>query len=135
MNYIQRFVNGGKTSDQDLIKGIQGILGVDDSQMEQLLQIGINKYGSLEGIGQALSQAMQGLTQSSSPEEVQAAVASVFETNAESQMFKCGGKLQQLVSRFGKGGNVDCGCGGIKLGQEGFKTSGSGTDPDAGFHT
>ena len=129
------FANGGKTSDQELIKGIQKILGVDDSQMEQLLQIGINKYGSLEGIGQALSQATQGLTQNSSPEEVQAAVASVFQTNAESQMFKCGGKLQQLVSKFGKGGNVDCGCNGVKLGQEGFKTSGSGTDPDAGFHT
>lgn len=115
MNYTQMFANGGKTSDQELIKGIQKILGVDDSQMEQLLQIGINKYGSLEGIGQALSQATQGLTQNSSPEEVQSAVASVFQTNAESQMFKCGGKLQQLVSKFGKGGNVDCGCGGIKL--------------------
>jgi len=109
------FANGGKTSDQELIKGIQKILGVDDSQMEQLLQIGINKYGSLEGIGQALNQATQGLTQNSSPEEVQAAVASVFQTNAESQMFKCGGKLQQLVSKFGKGGPVDCGCGGKKL--------------------
>lgn len=135
MNYTQMFANGGKTSDQDLIKGIQKILGVDDAQMEQLLQVGINKYGSLEGIGQALSQATQGLTQNSSPEEVQAAVASVFQTNAESQMFKCGGKLQQLVSKFGKGGPVDCGCGGIKVGQEGFKTSGKGTDPDAGFHT
>ena len=135
MNYTQMFANGGKTSDQELIKGIQKILNVDDSQMEQLLQIGINKYGSLEGIGQALSQATQGLTQNSSPEEVQAAVASVFQTNAESQMFKCGGKLQQLVSKFGKGGNVDCGCSGVKIGQEGFKTSGSGTDPDAGFHT
>lgn len=135
MNYIQMFADGGKTSDQELIKGIQKILGVDDEQMEQLLQIGINKYGSLEGIGQALNQATQGLTQNSSPEEVQAAVASVFQTNAESQMFKCGGKLQQLVSKFGKGGNVDCGCGGIKVGQDGFKTSGSGTDIDSGFHT
>ena len=135
MNYIQMFADGGKTSDQELIKGIQKILGVDDEQMKQLLQIGINKYGSLEGIGQALNQATQGLTQNSSPEEVQAAVASVFETNAESQMFKCGGKLQQLVSKFGKGGNVDCGCGGIKVGQNGFKTSGSGSDIDSGFHT
>lgn len=121
MNYTQMFANGGKTSDQELIKGIQKILGVDDSQMEQLLQIGINKYGSLEGIGQALSQATQGLTQNSSPEEVQAAVASVFQTNAESQMFKCGGKLQQLVSKFGKGGNVDCGCSGVKLGGLGME--------------
>ena len=121
MNYTQMFANGGKTNDQELIRGIQKILGVDDTQMEQLLQIGINKYGSLEGIGQALNEATQGLTQNSTPEEIQAAVASVFATNADSQMFKCGGKLQQLVSRFGKGGIAECGCGcgGVKLKQEG----------------
>lgn len=130
MNYIQMFTNGGKTSDQELIKGIQKILGVDDEQMAQLLQIGINKYGSLEGIGQALNQATQDLTQNSSPEEVQAAVASVFQTNAESQMFKCGGKLQQLVSKFGKGGNVDCGCGGKKLDMGGPVKNGEYTKND-----
>ena len=121
MNYTQMFANGGKTNDQELIRGIQKILGVDDAQMEQLLQIGINKYGSLEGIGQALNEATQGLTQNSTPEEIQAAVASVFATNADSQMFKCGGKLQQLVSRFGNGGIAECGCGcgGVKLKQEG----------------
>ncbi len=124
MNYVQLFANGGKTSDRDLIKGIQQILGVDDTQMEQLLQIGINKYGSLEGIGQALNEATQGLTPNSSPEEVQAAVASVFSTNEPSQMFKCGGKLQQLAAKFEKGGNVGCGCGGIKLNQRGGVTDG-----------
>ena len=135
MNYTQLFANGGKTNDLDLIKGIQKILGVDDAQMKELLQIGINKYGSMEGIGQALSEATKNLNPNSTPEEVQAAVASVFATNTDSQMFKCGGKLQQLVSRFGKGGPVDCGCGGVKLGQEGFKTSGSGYDPESGQHS
>jgi len=40
---------------------------------------------------------------------------SVF-VSEESQMFKCGGKLQQLTAKFAKGGKaVDCGCNGTKL--------------------
>ena len=137
MNYIQMFANGGKTSDQDIIIGALNQIGViDENEIAQYLQVAMNKYGSFAGIGQALKEALQGV---SSDEELQSAIASVFDVDLssqqESQMFKCGGKLQQLVSKFGKGGNVDCGCGGIKVGQDGFKTSGSGTDPDSGFHT
>ena len=131
------FANGGKTSDQDIIIGALNQIGViDENEIAQYLQVAMNKYGSFAGIGQALKEALQGV---SSDEELQSAIASVFDVDLssqqESQMFKCGGKLQQLVSKFGKGGNVDCGCGGIKVGQDGFKTSGSGTDPDSGFHT
>lgn len=120
MNYLQMFAKGGKTKGTDIIKGIQKILGVDDNQMAELWQVGINKYGSEEGIAQALNEATKGLTPQSSPDEVKAAVASVFSTGSE--MFKCGGKLQKLAKRFAKGGTVDCGCGGIKVkAQDGTK--------------
>ena len=114
------FAKGGKTKGSKIIKGIQTILGVDDNQMAELWQVGLNKYGSEEGIAEALNEATKGLTQQSSPDEVKAAVASVF--TAESEMFKCGGKLQKLAKRFAKGGTVDCGCGGIKVkAQDGTK--------------
>lgn len=113
MNYLQMFAKGGKTKGTDIIKGIQKILGVDDNQMAELWQVGINKYGSEEGIAQALNEATKGLTPQSSPDEVKAAVATVFSTGSE--MFKCGGKLQKLAKRFAKGSSIDCGCGGIKV--------------------
>ena len=111
------FAKGGKTKGTDIIKGIQKILGVDDNQMAELWQVGINKYGSEEGIAQALNEATKGLTPQSSPDEVKAAVATVFSTGSE--MFKCGGKLQKLAKRFAKGSSIDCGCNGTKLKQNG----------------
>lgn len=111
------FAKGGKTKGADIIKGIQKILGVDDNQMAELWQVGINKYGSEEGIAQALNEATKGLTPQSSPDEVKAAVATVFSTGSE--MFKCGGKLQKLAKRFAKGSSIDCGCNGTKLKQNG----------------
>lgn len=113
MNYLGYFAKGGKTKGQDMIKGIQSVLGVDDQQMAQLWQIGINKYGSEEGIAEAINQATQGITDASSPDEVKAAIASVFSTGSE--MFRCGGKMQRLAERFAKGGKTNCGCGGIKM--------------------
>lgn len=117
MNIINIFANGGKSKQQkgkELIKGIQNLLGItDDQEMLNLWQSGIEKYGSEEGLYEAIGQATSNLNENSSQEELQAAIASVF--SQESQMFKCGGKLQQLVSRFAKGGPVDCGCGGIKF--------------------
>lgn len=111
------FAKGGKTKGTDIIKGIQKILGVDDNQMAELWQVGINKYGSEEGIAQALNEATKDLTPQSSPDEVKAAVATVFSTGSE--MFKCGGKLQKLAKRFAKGSSIDCGCNGTKLKQNG----------------
>ena len=111
------FAKGGKTKGTDIIKGIQKILGVDDNQMAELWQVGINKYGSEEGIAQALNEATKGLTPQSSPDEIKAAVATVFSTGSE--MFKCGGKLQKLAKRFAKGSSIDCGCNGTKLKQNG----------------
>lgn len=36
-------------------------------------------------------------------------------------MFKCGGKMQRLAVKFGKGGSVDCGCNGVKVGADGME--------------
>jgi hypothetical protein len=111
MNYLGYFAKGGKTTNAEIIKGIQSILGVDDAQMAELWQIGLDKYGSEEGIAEAINQATSGLTQNSTQEEVKAAVASVFSTGSE--MFECGGKMQKLAKRLGKGG--DCGCDKVKV--------------------
>lgn len=112
MNYLDYFAKGGKTKSSEVINGIQSILGVDDAQMAELWQIGLNKYGSEDGIAQAIDEATKSLTDQSSPEEVKAAISSVF---VESEMFKCGGKLQKLAQRFAKGSSVDCGCNGVKI--------------------
>lgn len=119
MNYLDYFAKGGKTKNTNIIKGIQNILGVDEDQMSELWQIGLNKYGSEEGIAQALDEATKGLTEQSQPEDVKNAILSVF--TMDSEMFKCGGKLQKLAQRFAKGGNIGCGCSGIKVGAEGFR--------------
>lgn len=108
MTIIEFFAKGGKTKDVDLIKGIQKLLGVDDIQMQELWQIGLNKYGSEEGIADALNKATQDLNETSSQEEIKNAIASVFSNGSE--MFKCGGKMEYLLSKFGNGGSMDCGC-------------------------
>ena len=108
MTITEFFAKGGKTKDVDLIKGLQKILGVDETQMQELWQIGLNKYGSEEGIAEALNEATQGLNETSSQEEIKNAIASVFSNGSE--MFKCGGKMEYLLSKFGNGGSMDCGC-------------------------
>ena len=106
MNYIQFFAKGGKATVGKMVKWIQETLGVNDDQMAELWQIGINKYGSVEGIEDALNKSLEGINEASSPDEIKAAVVNVFSTGSE--MFKCGGKLQRLASKFSKGGS--CGC-------------------------
>ena len=119
-----KFEKGGKSekaTDIDIIKGIQNLLGANDEEMEQLLQAGIKKYGSIGKIGEAIQESVSNLPQGYSYEDVANAVMQVFSPE-ESQMFKCGGKMQQLVSKHSKGNKVDCGCGGTKIafGEDGF---------------
>lgn len=119
-----KFEKGGKSekaTDIDIIKGIQNLLGANDEEMEQLLQVGIKKYGSIGKIGEAIQESVSNLPQGYSYEDVANAVMTVFSPE-ESQMFKCGGKMQQLVSKHSKGNKVDCGCGGTKIafGEDGF---------------
>lgn len=120
MNYLQIFAKGGKIDTKAIKSEIARIFMLEDSpeKVEQLWQDAVNTYGSEEGV---LSEIFKQVGENPSDESVQQAMMNVlnYTPMEESQMFKCGGKLQQLVTKFGKGGGVDCGCGGIKLGQEG----------------
>lgn len=116
MNYLQIFAKGGKIDTKAIKSEIARIFMLEDSpeKVEQLWQDAVNTYGSEEGV---LSEIFKQVGENPSDESVQQAMMNVlnYTPMEESQMFKCGGKLQQLVTKFGKGGGVDCGCGGIKL--------------------
>lgn len=112
MSIIDYLQQGGKASAKDIITGLANILGIQLEEMAQLWEAGVQKYGSEEALSDALDIAVEGIEDPQSP-EFKDAVASVF--TEETQLYKQGGKLDQLVSRFAKGGNVDCGCGGKKL--------------------
>ena len=120
MNYLQIFAKGGKIDTKAIKSEIARIFMLEDSpeKVEQLWQDAVNTYGSEEGV---LSEIFKQVGENPSDESVQQAMMNVlnYTPMEESQIFKCGGKLQQLVTKFGKGGGVDCGCSGIKLGQEG----------------
>lgn len=113
MSIIDFLKKGGKTTAKEMINGIAQILGIQsEEEMAQLWQAGVQKYGSEEALGEAVETAVKNVQ---SEEELKGALASVFMPE-ESQMFKCGGKLQQLTAKFAKGGKaVDCGCNGTKL--------------------
>lgn len=116
MNYTKLFAKGGKIDTKVIKSEIARIFMLEDSpeKVEQLWQDAVNTYGSEEGV---LSEIFKQVGDNPSDESVQKAMMNVlnYTPMEESQMFKCGGKLQQLVTKFGKGGGVDCGCGGIKL--------------------
>ncbi len=120
MNYLQIFAKGGKIDTKAIKSEIARIFMLEDSpeKVEQLWQDAVNTYGSEEGV---LSEIFKQVGENPSDESVQQAMMNVlnYTPMEESQIFKCGGKLQQLVTKFGKGGGVDCGCGGIKLNQQG----------------
>lgn len=122
MNYLQIFAKGGKIDTKAIKSEIARIFMLEDSpeKVEQLWQDAVNTYGSEEGV---LSEIFKQVGENPSDESVQQAMMNVlnYTPMEESQMFKCGGKLQQLVTKFGKGGGIDCGCGGTKL-QEGGRT-------------
>ncbi|MBQ8132520.1 MAG: hypothetical protein IJ193_08525, partial [Bacilli bacterium] len=116
MNYLQIFAKGGKIDTKAIKSEIARIFMLEDSpeKVEQLWQDAVNTYGSEEGV---LSEIFKQVGENPSDESVQKAMMNVlnYTPMEESQMFKCGGKLQQLTAKFAKGGSVDCGCNGIKL--------------------
>lgn len=118
MNYTQFFANGGKVDTKTIKSEIGRIFQIDDeNKINTLWQNAVQEYGSDENVLNALLTEIGGNT---SDESIQSAMMKVLNyTPMESQYFKCGGKLQQLVTKFGKGGPVDCGCGGIKLDEGG----------------
>lgn len=125
MNYMQLFANGGLTkaeriegeqNAENLLDTLQAI-GID---MEQAVNVLNSLKDNPETISQISNYANTINNPSSSEESKSTAVEELLKIFKPS-MFKCGGKLQQLVTKFGKGGGVDCGCGGIKL-DDGGKT-------------
>ena len=56
-----------------------------------------------------------------------------MEQSQETSVFKCGGKLEQLINKFGNGGA--CGCNKVRFGQEGFEMPDIPTDlSDVEYH-
>lgn len=127
MNYTQFFANGGKVDTKTIKSEIGRIFQIEDeNKINALWQNAVQEYGSDENVLNAL---LTEIGDNTSDESIQAAMMKVlnYTPMEESQIFKCGGKLQQLVTKFGKGGGVDCGCGGIKLGRDGMETDGPET--------
>ena len=111
MSVIDYLKKGGKTSAGEMIAGLADTLEIPQEEMLQLWELGVQKYGSEEALGEALDDAVRSI-ENPSPEEVKQAVASVFIGKEGETMFaKQGGKLLQLVNRFAKGGTMNCGCG------------------------
>lgn len=117
MNYMQLFAKGGSVSKEQNMKDVLKSIFTNwtDSQINEALQNGIKNYGSIDDLYQAMTDVLNNIDPNSSLEEAQSVISSLFSSEEPSRIFKCGGKLQQLVTKFGKGGGVDCGCGGIKL--------------------
>lgn len=121
MNYTQFFAKGGEIDTETIKSEMRRIFKISDqNKVEAIWQNAVQKYGSEEDVIIALYNT---IGEDGSDESVQNAMMQIFNYTPmeESQYFKCGGKLQQLVTKFGKGGGVDCGCGGTKL-QEGGRT-------------
>jgi len=130
MNYAQFFANGGKVDTKTIKSEIGRIFQIDDeNKINALWQNAVQEYGSDENVLNAL---LTEIGDNTSDESIQSAMMKVlnYTPMEESQIFKCGGKLQQLVTKFRKGGPVDCGCGGIKLNQRGGVTGPFNNVPD-----
>lgn len=137
MKYIDLFAKGGITKSEEskgeqkavqLLEDLQTLTGVDPNQATEILN---RLYESdPESITSVQNYIMQAKDPQSDEETRSNAIINltkIFNPNMESQIFKCGGKLQQLVTKFGKGGGVDCGCGGIKLDDGGKTISADGS--------
>lgn len=127
MNYAQFFANGGKVDTKTIKSEIGRIFQiVDENKINALWQNAVQEYGSDENVLNAL---LTEIGDNTSDESIQSAMMKVlnYTPMEESQIFKCGGKLQQLVTKFRKGGGVDCGCGGIKLDDGGKTISADGS--------
>jgi hypothetical protein len=122
--------NGGKVDTKTIKSEIGRIFQIDDeNKINALWQNAVQEYGSDENVLNAL---LTEIGDNTSDESIQSAMMKVlnYTPMEESQIFKCGGKLQQLVTKFRKGGPVDCGCGGIKLNQRGGVTGPFNNVPD-----
>lgn len=130
MNYIELFAKGGLTKSEksegeqraiQLLESLQELTGVNPKQAAEILNQFKDDPETVNSIQEYVNLAIDPQSDENIRSNAISELTKIFNPNMESQIFKCGGKLQQLVTKFGKGGGIDCGCGGTKL-QEGGRT-------------
>ena len=135
MNYLQIFAKGGKIDSDFIKKQIRRIFIEDEQTVNNLWQNAVQEYGSEENV---IAVLLDRIGDNNSDESVQKAMMEVFhyvpmEQSQETSVFKCGGKLEQLINKFGNGGA--CGCNKVRFGQEGFEMPDIPTDlSDVEYH-
>lgn len=135
MNYIELFANGGLTKSEksegeqramQLLESLQELTGVDPKQAAEILNQFKDDPETVNNIQEYVNLAIDPQSDENTRSNAISELTKIFNPS----MFKCGGKLQQLVTKFGKGGPVDCGCGGIKLDMGGPVKDGEYTRSD-----
>lgn len=136
MNYIELFANGGLTKSEksegeqraiQLLESLQELTGVDPKQAAEILNQFKDDPETVNSIQEYVNLAVDPQSDENTRSNAISELTKIFNPSMESQYFKCGGKLQQLVTKFGKGGPVDCGCSGIKLDNGGKTISADGS--------
>jgi hypothetical protein len=97
----------------------------------------INSASSDESNGAEFAELIKAAASDEDTQERRNAIASL-KKKCKSPMFADGGKFQDFICKHKRGGNVDCGCGGMKVvrGQEGIEsipTAKDSTVNKAGF--
>ena len=84
----------------------------------------MNEFSSDEAKGGAFAELIKSAASDKDSQERREAVASLKAMFKKSTKFADGGKFQDFVCKHARGGNVDCGCGGMKVvrGQEGIES-------------
>lgn len=135
MNYIELFANGGLTKSEksegeqramQLLESLQELTGVDPKHAAEILNQFKDDPETVNSIQEYVNLAIDPKSDENTRSNAISELTKIFNPS----MFKCGGKLQQLVTKFGKGGPVDCGCGGIKLDMGGPVKDGEYTRSD-----
>lgn len=135
MNYIELFANGGLTKSEksegeqramQLLESLQELTGVDPKHAAEILNQFKDDPETVNSIQEYVNLAIDPKSDENTRSNAISELTKIFNPS----MFKCGGKLQQLVTKFGKGGSVDCGCGGIKLDMGGPVKDGEYTRSD-----
>lgn len=120
---IPTFAKGGKSvknnsdakQEAAMIMQVLNAIGIDETTATTKLNeiAAANDIETMNNITEAVNIILQSQNDNTAKQYVTQAVNYLGEVfgASESQTFKCGGKLESLVSRFKKGGSIDCGCG------------------------
>lgn len=75
----------------------------------------MNEFSSDEAKGGAFAELIKSAASDEDTKERREAVASLKAMFKKSTKFADGGKFQDFICKHGRGGNIDCGCGGMKV--------------------